>query len=164
MNNFGLKVIWLSILILAGGIMEASAQKCRSPLSAQKSSTDTFGAESNPTGSPIGGGRGYQNIIDSASADYIVSTKSELLTAVSSAEQVMLFTIADDGPGIPEENLTQLFTPFFTTKKEGEGTGLGLYLVEEIIQEHDGCITVENRETEGTQFLIWIPVSQEEAV
>ena len=85
-------------------------------------------------------------------------------SAVSSADQVMLFTIADDGPGIPEENLSQLFTPFFTTKKEGEGTGLGLYLVEEIIQEHDGCITVENRETEGTQFLIWLPVSQEEAV
>jgi signal transduction histidine kinase len=85
------------------------------------------------------------------------------LSAVSSASQVMLFMIADDGPGIPEENLSQLFTPFFTTKKEGEGTGLGLYLVEEIIQEHDGCITVENRETEGTQFLIWLPVAQEEA-
>jgi two-component system, NtrC family, sensor kinase len=86
------------------------------------------------------------------------------LAAVSSADEVMLFTIADDGPGIPEENLPHLFTPFFTTKKEGEGTGLGLYLVEEIIQEHDGCITVENRLSEGTQFLIWLPVCREETV
>ena len=84
------------------------------------------------------------------------------LATVSSADELMLFTIADDGPGIPEENLPHLFTPFFTTKKEGEGTGLGLYLVEEIIQEHDGCITVENRASEGTQFLIWLPVSREE--
>ena len=84
------------------------------------------------------------------------------LSTVSTADEVMLFTIADDGPGIPEENLPHLFTPFFTTRKEGEGTGLGLYLVEEIIQEHDGCITVENRVAEGTQFLIWLPVSREE--
>ena len=83
------------------------------------------------------------------------------LSTVSTADEVMLFTIADDGPGIPEENLPHLFTPFFTTRKEGEGTGLGLYLVEEIIQEHDGCITVENRASEGTQFLIWLPVSRE---
>jgi signal transduction histidine kinase len=86
------------------------------------------------------------------------------LSTVSTADEVMLFTIADDGPGIPEENLPHLFTPFFTTRKEGEGTGLGLYLVEEIIQEHDGCITVENRASEGTQFLIWLPVSSEKTV
>ena len=86
------------------------------------------------------------------------------LSTVSTADEVMLFTIADDGPGIPEENLPHLFTPFFTTRKEGEGTGLGLYLVEEIIQEHDGCITVENRLSEGTQFLIWLPVCREETV
>ena len=96
-----------------------------------------------------------------SSPEDIERVQGELAT-VSSADEVMLFTIADDGRGIPEENLPHLFTPFFTTKKEGEGTGLGLYLVEEIIQEHDGCITVENRISEGTQFLIWLPVSREE--
>lgn len=80
---------------------------------------------------------------------------------VSEARELMLFTIADDGPGIPDENLSQLFTPFFTTKVGGEGTGLGLYLVHEIVEEHDGCITVENREAGGTQFLIWIPITEE---
>jgi len=98
-----------------------------------------------------------------SSPEDIERVQGELAT-VSSADEVMLFTVADDGPGIAEENLPHLFTPFFTTKKEGEGTGLGLYLVEEIIQEHDGCITVENRLSEGTQFLIWLPVSREETV
>ena len=96
-----------------------------------------------------------------SSPEDIERVQGELAT-VSSADEVMLFTIADDGRGIPEENLPHLFTPFFTTKKEGEGTGLGLYLVEEIIQEHDGCITVENRDSEGSQFLIWLPVAREE--
>ncbi len=98
-----------------------------------------------------------------SSPEDIERVQGELAT-VSSADEVMLFTIADDGRGISEENLPHLFTPFFTTNKEGEGTGLGLYLVEEIIQEHDGCITVENRVSEGTQFLIWLPVSSEETV
>lgn len=81
---------------------------------------------------------------------------------ISDADELLLFTVADDGPGIPEENLSQLFTPFFTTKSGGEGTGLGLYLVEEIIDEHDGCITVENQKDCGTQFLIWLPITCEE--
>lgn len=81
---------------------------------------------------------------------------------VSEAEALMLFTIVDDGPGIPEENLPQLFTPFFTTKTGGEGTGLGLYLVHEIVEEHDGCIAVENRKEGGTQFLIWLPMTEKE--
>ena len=96
-----------------------------------------------------------------SSPEDIERVQGELAT-VSSADEVMLFTIADDGRGIPEENLPHLFTPFFTTRKEGEGTGLGLYLVEEIIQEHNGCITVENRDSQGSQFLIWLPVSREE--
>lgn len=83
------------------------------------------------------------------------------IASINEADELLLFTIADDGPGITDEHLTQLFTPFFTTKSGGEGTGLGLYLVEEIVDEHDGCITVENRPDGGTQFLIWLPVSEE---
>jgi signal transduction histidine kinase len=84
------------------------------------------------------------------------------VSLMSEADELMLFTVADDGPGIPEENLAQLFTPFFTTKTSGEGTGLGLYLVHEIVEEHNGCIAVENRIEGGTQFMIWLPISKEE--
>ena len=84
------------------------------------------------------------------------------VSTISENEQILLFTIADDGAGIPDDHLPHLFTPFFTTQSGGEGTGLGLYLVKEIVDEHHGCITVENRTDGGTQFLIWLPVAEEE--
>ena len=47
-----------------------------------------------------------------------------------------------------------------TTQAGGEGTGLGLYLVEEIINEHRGCIAVENRPEGGARFSIWLPLER----
>jgi len=91
-----------------------------------------------------------------ANTDYLVGEIDQIKHAAS----VMLFNIEDDGPGISKEHLAQIFHPFFTTKSSGEGTGLGLYLVEEIISEHNGCMSVENRERRGTRFMIWLPVSQ----
>lgn len=82
--------------------------------------------------------------------------------AVSKAASVLHIQIEDNGPGIAPENLPQIFNPFFTTHSAGDGTGLGLYLVEEIISEHHGCISVENRTEGGTCFSIWLPLSREE--
>jgi two-component system NtrC family sensor kinase len=81
-------------------------------------------------------------------------------SAVSRFTRVMFITVDDDGPGIPPDHLPQIFDPFFTTQSGGEGTGLGLYLVEEIINEHRGCITVENRPEGGARFSIWLPLEQ----
>jgi signal transduction histidine kinase len=81
-------------------------------------------------------------------------------TGISRFEQVMLLRIDDDGPGIPADHLRKIFDPFFTTQTGGEGTGLGLYLVEEIINEHRGCIAVENRPEGGARFSIWLPLEQ----
>lgn len=81
-------------------------------------------------------------------------------TGISQFTQVMLMCIDDDGPGIATDHLTKIFDPFFTTKSGGEGTGLGLYLVEEIINEHRGCIAVENRPEGGARFSIWLPLEQ----
>jgi signal transduction histidine kinase len=72
----------------------------------------------------------------------------------------MLIRIDDDGPGIAPDHLAKIFDPFFTTQTGGEGTGLGLYLVEEIINEHRGCIAVENRAEGGARFSIWLPLEQ----
>ncbi len=66
--------------------------------------------------------------------------------------------VADDGPGIPEENLTQVFHPFFTTKKIGEGTGLGLSTCYGIIMAHNGQINALNNETGGATFIIELPL------
>ena len=79
---------------------------------------------------------------------------------ISRFAHVMLIRVDDDGPGIPTAHLPKLFDPFFTTQAGGEGTGLGLYLVEEIINEHRGCIAVENRPEGGARFSIWLPLER----
>jgi signal transduction histidine kinase len=71
--------------------------------------------------------------------------------------------VEDDGPGIPPEVMTHIFDPFYTTRTAGEGTGLGLYLVEEIVAEHQGCILVDCPPSGGTRFSIWLPLPEEGA-
>jgi two-component system NtrC family sensor kinase len=66
--------------------------------------------------------------------------------------------IHDSGYGIPLEIIPKIFDPFFTTKDVGKGSGLGLYIVHEIIEEHDGCIAVDSEPGKGTTFLIRLPI------
>jgi signal transduction histidine kinase len=61
-------------------------------------------------------------------------------------------TIADRGPGIPESIRAQLFTPFFTTKRDGRG--LGLTIVQEILANHALPFSLQNREGGGAQFVV----------
>ena len=66
--------------------------------------------------------------------------------------------IRDTGEGIPADLLPKVFDPFFTTKDVGKGSGLGLFIVHEIIEEHNGCIAVDSEPGKGTAFLIRLPV------
>lgn len=65
--------------------------------------------------------------------------------------------IEDTGKGIPEEQLGKIFEPFFTTKSPGEGTGIGLAISREIIERHEGRITVSSKVAKGTKFVILLP-------
>jgi two-component system NtrC family sensor kinase len=65
--------------------------------------------------------------------------------------------VADNGPGIAPEILPRIFDPFFTTKEVGHGMGLGLFIVYEIVDEHDGCIAVQSTAGHGTTFCIRLP-------
>lgn len=65
--------------------------------------------------------------------------------------------VRDHGPGIAEDKIHQIFDPFFTTKAVGEGTGLGLWICYEIIQDHAGTISVRNHEGGGCEFRIILP-------
>jgi len=82
------------------------------------------------------------------------------LSAVASGTHVEL-QIVDNGPGISAEKLNKVFDPFFTTKSTG--TGLGLFVSQRIIRLHEGTMSVESTEGEGTRFTILLPMYQEEA-
>jgi PAS domain S-box-containing protein len=65
--------------------------------------------------------------------------------------------VADTGVGIPSEHLARIYDPFFTTKSDGRGTGLGLSVSYGIVQEHGGQLTCESQPTQGTRFRLVLP-------
>ncbi len=67
------------------------------------------------------------------------------------------FEISDTGNGIPKENLTKIFEPYFSTKETG--TGLGLAIVQKIVDIHNGTIDVESTVGEGTKFTVRLPAA-----
>ena len=67
--------------------------------------------------------------------------------------------IADTGTGIPSHLLEKVFEPFFSTKGEGVGTGLGLSMVYGTMQNHGGWVTVESHADSGTEFSLYIPLT-----
>lgn len=72
------------------------------------------------------------------------------------SSRMVAIEIRDDGPGIPQEDLENIWTPFFTTKSSG--TGLGLTICHKIVAEHRGMIKVESDSGQGTKFTILLPL------
>jgi two-component system, NtrC family, sensor kinase len=66
--------------------------------------------------------------------------------------------VADTGSGIPAEQLSRIYDPFFTTKEIGKGTGLGLSITYGILQEHEGTITCDSAIGHGTRFTLSLPL------
>jgi signal transduction histidine kinase len=71
--------------------------------------------------------------------------------------QFVQIEVRDNGIGIPEGDLENIFNPFFTTKDDGNG--LGLSICQQIVQEHGGYIVVESKVGEGTAFFVNLPVN-----
>jgi PAS domain S-box-containing protein len=80
------------------------------------------------------------------------------VTTGINATGMLELQVRDTGPGIAPELQEEVFAPFFTTKPEGEGTGLGLYICQNIIREHGGTITLESQLGEGSLFRVSFPV------
>lgn len=80
------------------------------------------------------------------------------LETASTREEVT-FSVADEGPGIPAENLDKIFTPFFSTKPIGQGTGLGLAVCHGVVAAHGGRIDVASGSGRGTRVSMVLPLA-----
>jgi two-component system NtrC family sensor kinase len=92
-----------------------------------------------------------------AMADY--GTTRKLCIQTSQCGQNLRVEIADTGPGIAPEHLQHVFTPFFTTKSQGKGMGLGLSIARDIIRAHHGTVSVKSQGGEGTTVVMELPLA-----
>ena len=83
--------------------------------------------------------------------------------STESFEGEAILRVTDNGPGVPKHLAPYLFTPFFTTKGPGEGTGLGLSLSYGLVKAHGGDLTYEPPADGGAEFRVTLPVYQPEA-
>lgn len=97
----------------------------------------------------------FLNIL--VNATQAIPEQGEITITTSCVEEKIIIAIRDTGVGIPVENLNKLFSPFFTTKPVGQGTGLGLSVSYGIVKKHGGHIEVKSTVGEGTTFIIYLP-------
>jgi PAS domain S-box-containing protein len=102
----------------------------------------------------------FLNII--INAEYFMTQankKGKLTITTKRQDNSVIISFADDGPGIPAENLRRIFDPFFTTKDAGRGTGLGLSICHGIVTEHGGQIYATTQPGEGATIFIELPTN-----
>lgn len=100
--------------------------------------------------------RVFNNLIKNAIQATPSERQPEVQVSITSDAQYIRISITDNGSGISEEQADKIFVPYFTTK--GTGTGIGLAMVKQIIENHGGTIQFESQVGEGTTFTIVLPV------
>jgi signal transduction histidine kinase len=89
-----------------------------------------------------------------------MSGNNRILTiGIKRVKSHQVVSIGDNGSGIPKEIQDKIFNPFFTTKKAGEGSGLGLDIIKKIVEKHKGEISFETQKDIGSTFYVKIPTS-----
>jgi len=101
------------------------------------------------------------NAMDAVGEEGVTAVSAEE-TYGPSGERVVEIEVSDNGAGIAPEALKHIFDPFYTTKDVGRGSGLGLFIVYDIIERHDGSISVQSEPGVGTTFTIKLPQLQDE--
>lgn len=101
----------------------------------------------------------FLNLIINAAQSIKGSGRISITAWTDAHADEAIIEVHDTGQGIAAEIQGQLFDPFYTTKEEGQGTGLGLSVVYGIIQKHQGNITVESTPGKGASFLIHLPLA-----
>ncbi|MFH1196885.1 MAG: [Fe-Fe] hydrogenase large subunit C-terminal domain-containing protein [bacterium] len=99
----------------------------------------------------------FLNLINNACEALEDRQIKKVTVKINTEGNKLLVTVTDSGCGISDENIKKLFTPFFTTKKMGKGTGLGLPISYGIVKMHRGNISVKSKEGEGTSFTVSLP-------
>lgn len=79
-------------------------------------------------------------------------------------QKIAIIEISDNGHGIAEKDLPFIFEPFYTTKEKGKGTGLGLHMVDNVVNNHSGKIEVNSTLGEGTCFRILLPYKDKQRI
>lgn len=101
-----------------------------------------------------------RNALDAQDKGGTISVKTYFKIGEDESTSFVL-EVADEGPGIPEANLPNIFEPFFSTKEVGEGTGLGLSIVYNIVRNHGGKIDVRNLTPNGCIFAVEFPTMRD---
>ncbi|MFH0786819.1 MAG: ATP-binding protein [Pseudomonadota bacterium] len=104
----------------------------------------------------------FMNIILNAAQAMEGNGRLGIKTIFLPEKERVRIEISDTGPGIPDPILPHIFDPFFSTKQEGEGTGLGLSLVYGIVQNQGGEIKATSKPGEGATFIIDLPLNSKE--
>lgn len=97
-------------------------------------------------------------LINATDAIESVKEKGNISISTSEKNKNVIIKITDDGPGIPQNDLDNIFTPFFTTKEVGKGTGLGLSICQNIIKSYNGELNAVNNEDTGATFMVKLPI------
>ena len=105
----------------------------------------------------------FNNAIDAIIERYGASGGRLEVTAEINENDFFRITVSDNGAGISEENMSKVFSPFFTTKPVGKGTGLGLSVCYGIVREMGGEMKVESKKDRGTVFTVILPPSRKQA-
>jgi len=100
----------------------------------------------------------WTNLLDNALDAMEVNGKGTLTIKTKKDGKFVQVSIIDDGPGIPPDIQSRIFDPFFTTKEMGKGTGLGLEVVQRIVNQHNGSIKVKS-EPWHTEFTVCFPIN-----
>ena len=98
------------------------------------------------------------NLLTNASHACEAKAGGKVEVSANASGKWLEFTVKDNGTGISPENLPRIFEPFFTTKKPVKGTGLGLNIVQSIVERHGGKVHVQSQPGQGTAFTIRLPL------
>jgi two-component system NtrC family sensor kinase len=107
----------------------------------------------------------FINILVNAAQALDKVERPDKLVTIETREvnQEAVITVTDNGPGLPTENPDELFDPFFSKDKGGEGMGLGLAIVKRYVSRYQGTIEAKNNPDQGCRFIVSFPLSSNTA-